>query len=216
MSDFERERDIMVRTQLVPRGIADPRVLEAMRRVPRHIFAGESMRQYAYDDSALPIGDGQTISQPYMVAVMTELLEVKDTDKVLEVGTGSGYQAAVLAELAKEVYTVERFESLSARAREKIREAGYENVFFRVGDGTLGWPEAAPFDGIIVTAGAPDIPEPLIRQLSEGGIIVIPVGDRSSQRLLKAFKHDGKLSYEHHTPCVFVPLLGEFGWRESL
>ncbi len=209
---FEELRDFMVRTQLIPREIKDERLLRAMRKVPRHLFVDESIQHKAYEDMALPIGEGQTISQPYMVAIMTELLELKGNEKVLEVGTGSGYQAAILAELSKEVYTVERFEALAQRAQEKFRFLGYVNIYVRVGDGTLGWPEEAPFDRIIVTAGTPRIPEPFIQQLSQGGIIVAPVGERFAQQLLKVKKSEGKLSEEYYTPCVFVPLVGRYGW----
>jgi protein-L-isoaspartate(D-aspartate) O-methyltransferase len=211
--DYGQLRKLMVERQLVPRGIADRRVLEAMRKVPRHLFVDEPARGKAYDDSALGIGEDQTISQPYMVAVMTELLGLSGREKVLEIGTGSGYQAAVLAELAGDVYTIERVESLSARAGEVLRSLGYGNVHLRVGDGTRGWPEFAPFDRIIITAGAPDLPAPLIGQLAEGGAILAPVGDRFSQQLLKATMHKGKLSKEFHVPCVFVPLVGEHGWK---
>jgi protein-L-isoaspartate(D-aspartate) O-methyltransferase len=212
-ADFQSLRDLMVDSQLIPRGINDKRVLDAMRKVPRHLFIDESQWYKAYEDMALPAGEGQTISQPYMVAVMTQLLEIKGEEKVLEIGTGSGYQAAILAELSGEVYSIERFQALSDRAREVIRNLGYENVHLKVGDGTLGWPEAAPFDRILITAGAPEIPKPLIEQLSEGGVIVAPVGDRFSQQLLKITKQKGELSREYHTPCVFVPLVGEYGWK---
>lgn len=212
-ADFERLRNLMVETQLIPRGITDIRVLEAMRRVPRHLFMEEALRFKAYDDMALPIGEGQTISQPYMVAVMTEILGLTGDEKVLEVGTGSGYQAAILAELAQEVYTIERFQSLSDHAREVLRGLGYDNIHFLAGDGTLGWPEESPYDRIIITAAAPDIPEPLIQQLSEGGILLAPVGDRYSQQLIKAAKRKGQLIKEYHTPCVFVPLVGRHGWK---
>jgi len=211
--DYGRLRELMVERQLLPRGISDRRVLEAMRKVPRHLFVDEETQERAYDDAALGIGEGQTISQPYMVAVMTEFLGLAGGEKVLEIGTGSGYQAAVLAELAGEVYTVERVGSLSARASEVLRSLGYLNVHLSVGDGTKGWPEFAPFDRIIITAGAPDLPPPLIGQLAEGGTIIAPVGDRFSQQLLKATMHKGKLTREFNVPCVFVPLVGEHGWK---
>lgn len=213
--DFRRLRNLMVDTQLIPRGIKDTRVLEAMRKVPRHLFIGESMWHRAYDDMALPVGEDQTISQPYMVAVMTELLELRWTEKVLEIGTGSGYQAAILAELSREVYTIERFQSLSEKAAERLRSLGYTDIRLRTGDGTLGWPEAAPFDRILITAGSPDLPRPLIEQLAEGGIIVAPVGDRFSQQLIRARKEKGRLRREYHTPCVFVPLVGKYGWEND-
>jgi protein-L-isoaspartate(D-aspartate) O-methyltransferase len=209
---FEELRDFMVRTQLIPRGIKDERLLRAMRKVPRHLFVDESIQYKAYEDMALSISEGQTISQPYMVAIMTELLELKGNEKVMEIGTGSGYQAAVLAELAKEVYTIERFETLVQKTQEKLRSLGYINIYVKVGDGTLGWPEEAPFDRIIVTAGTHRIPEPLIQQLSQGGIIVAPVGERFAQQLLKVKKSEDSLSEEYYTPCVFVPLVGKYGW----
>lgn len=203
----------MVDTQLVPRGISDVRVLEAMRSVPRHLFVPDAIIDSAYADMAMPIGENQTISQPYMVAIMTELLGLKGYEKVLEIGTGSGYQAAVLAALAKEVHTIERIPALSVRAASKFRAIGLDNIFAHVGDGTLGLPENAPFDGIIITAATPDIPAPLIEQLKDGGIMVVPVGERYSQVLIKATKRNNTLLKEYHTPCVFVPLIGEFGWN---
>ncbi|MBS1126712.1 MAG: pcm [Nitrospirae bacterium] len=206
----------MVRTQLIPRGIRDKRVLAAMERVPRHLFVDASTMTNAYSDMALPIGEGQTISQPYMVAVMTELLELNGTERVLEVGTGSGYQAAVLAELSKDVFTIERIAALAERAKKKFQDLSYSNIHCRVGDGSLGWPEEAPFDRIIITAGAPEIPKPLTEQLAEGGILVIPVGDLYSQILLKSRKTGDNLSQEHHTPCVFVPLIGQHAWNKDL
>lgn len=211
--DFKELRDNMVRTQLIPRGIRDERVLDAMRKVPRHLFVGEALQDRVYDDMALSIGEGQTISQPYMVAVMTELLELRGNEKVLEVGTGSGYQAAILAELAKTVYTIERIAVLAERAEDKFRSLGYKNIFVKAGDGTLGYPEQAPFDRIIITAGTPKIPAPLIEQLSDDGIAVGPVGDRFSQQLIKIRKSHGKISEEFSTPCVFVPLIGAYGWK---
>jgi len=211
--DFKELRDFMVKTQLIPRGIKDERVLNAMKKVPRHLFIDESMQYKAYDDMALPIGEGQTISQPYMVAIMTQLLELKGNEKVLEIGTGSGYQAAILAELAKEVCSVERVTALATMAEERFHSLGYNNIHVKMGDGTLGWPEEAPFDRIIITAGTPKIPGSLIEQLSEGGMIIAPVGDRFSQQLLKVTKSKGKLLEDYHTPCVFVPLIGEYGWK---
>ncbi len=211
--DFKELRESMVSTQLIPRGIKDERVLDVMRKVPRHLFIEEPMQHRAYDDMALSIGEGQTISQPYMVAVMTELLELKGREKVLEIGTGSGYQAAILAELAGEVYTVERVGALASRAEERFHSLGYNNIRVKIGDGTLGWPENSPFDRMIITAGTPKIPEPLIGQLSKEGIIVAPVGDRFSQQLLKIRKSKENILEEFHTPCVFVPLIGKYGWH---
>jgi protein-L-isoaspartate(D-aspartate) O-methyltransferase len=213
--DYKKLREEMVAAQLIPRGIKDPRVLDAMRRVPRHLFARESNLYSAYDDMALPIGEGQTISQPYMVAIMTELLALKGTEKVLEIGTGSGYQGAVLAELANKVYTIERVAVLAERAAEKFRSLNYENISVKTGDGTLGWPEKAPFDRIIITAASPKIPDPLMEQLAMNGMLVIPLGSRFSQQLMKITKTERGLVQEYHTPCVFVPLIGEHGWKED-
>jgi len=212
--DFRQLRELMVETQLIPRGIKDSRVLDAMRTIPRHLFMDESQWDSAYADTALPIGEGQTISQPYMVAIMTELLNLRGDETVLEIGTGSGYQTALLARLSGIVYTIERIRDLAERAKEKFLRLGYKNIHVKVADGTLGWPEAGPFDRILVTAGAPDVPDPLAEQLSDGGILLVPVGDRFSQHLIRAVKKRGQVSKEHHTPCVFVPLLGEYGWKE--
>ncbi len=203
----------MVSSQLVARGIRDERVLAAMRKVPRHLFMPEPVRYSAYDDMAMSIGEGQTISQPYMVAVMTELLELTGIEKVLEIGTGSGYQAAILAELAAEVYTVERIALLADRAQAKLNELGYGSVHVVAGDGTVGMEGQMPFDRIIITAAAPEIPPPLVSQLKEGGVIVAPVGERYSQILLKGRKVNGRLVEEFSTPCAFVPLIGEHGWK---
>jgi len=213
--EYKELRKLMVKTQLIPRGIKDRRVLDAMERVPRHLFVDSETIDNAYSDMALPIGEGQTISQPYMVAVMTELLELKGTEKVLEIGTGSGYQAAVLAELSREVYTIERIASLAEKARKKFQDLSYLNIHVKADDGTLGWPEEAPFDRIIITAGSPEIPAPLIEQLAEGGIVVIPVGDLYSQQLLKYRKSGKNPIIEYHTPCVFVPLIGQYGWKKD-
>jgi len=211
--DYAKLREMMVITQLVPRGIKDSRVLDAMRKVPRHLFMPEAIRESAYEDNALPIGEGQTISQPYMVAVMTELLELNGDEKVLEIGTGSGYQAALLAELAREVYTIERIGPLADRARECLAGLGYSNVIVLTGDGSKGMEEKAPFDRIIVTAAAPQLPEIMLKQLKEGGIIVAPVGERFSQIVIKGRKEKGALVEEFQVPCVFVPLIGEYGWK---
>jgi protein-L-isoaspartate(D-aspartate) O-methyltransferase len=194
-------------------GIRDPRVLAALAKVPRHLFVPEGERAFAYADGPLAIGRGQTISQPYMVAAMTEALGLTGTERVLEVGTGSGYQCAILAELAREVVTVERIAELSARAGEALRGLGYDNVTLVVGDGTLGAPEQAPYDAVVVTAGAPpDVPEPLLAQLAEGGRLVIPTGDRGMQTLMRYTKRGGKVHPESLMACVFVPLVGAHGW----
>lgn len=205
----------MVKEQLIPRGIKDPRVLEAMRKVPRHLFVDEALQNQAYSDRPLLIGEKQTISQPYMVALMTEALELKGDEKVLEIGTGSGYQTAILAELAEKVYSIERLRSLSQKARKILDKLQYFNVVLKVGDGTLGWPEYAPFDAIIVTAGAPKVPEPLIEQLAEGGRLVIPVGDSYTQELLKIVKTPEGIEKKGLTICRFVDLIGKYGWKES-
>jgi len=210
--DWEQERLQMVEGQLESRGISDKRVLQAMGKVPRHHFVPLESRASAYSDGPLPIREGQTISQPYMVALMTQCLELKGSEKVLEIGTGSGYQSAILMELAEELYTIERIKSLAERAKNKLLELNYHRFHIKVDDGTKGWFEEAPFDGIIVTAGAPEVPETLVNQLREGGRLVIPVGSRFSQRLYKCIKRVGKCIKEEDTMCVFVPLIGEYGW----
>lgn len=213
--DYSVLRQKMVQRQLVSRGIRDKRVLAAMEEVPRHLFVDEALRNEAYDDNPLPIGDGQTISQPFMVAVMTELLETTGDERVLEIGTGSGYQAAVLSRLCRWVFTIERIRRLSERAQKTLRSCGYENVSFMVGDGTRGWASQSPFDGMIVTAGAPGIPDILVEQLTKGGRLVIPVGDRFSQTLKLVIKTKTGIKVENHTGCRFVDLIGKFGWSES-
>jgi protein-L-isoaspartate(D-aspartate) O-methyltransferase len=205
----------MVKLQIAARGVRDPRVLEAMLRVQRHLFVPGDMRDRAYDDSPLPIGDGQTISQPYMVAWMTELLEVKEGDRILEIGTGSGYQAAALCELGGEVFSIEKYPGLARAAEERLRSLGYENIKIRVGDGTLGWPEEAPFDGIMVTAGSPSVPQPLLEQLTEGGRLVIPVGPSGMQMLQLIRRKGNEFQTSDEGTCVFVPLVGKFGWRRG-
>ncbi|WP_022852863.1 protein-L-isoaspartate(D-aspartate) O-methyltransferase [Thermodesulfatator atlanticus] len=211
---YRKARERMVQTQIAARGIKDPRVLAAMLKVPRHLFVEEALKDQAYGDYPLPIGEGQTISQPYIVALMTEALELKGPEKVLEVGTGSGYQAAILAELARWVYSIERYPSLAHRAKRILEKLGYNNVIIKVGDGTKGWPEAAPFDAIIVTAAGPKIPEPLIEQLKDGGRLVMPVGDEWSQYLIKVIKKDGQLIKENLGAVRFVKLVGEYGFKE--
>ena len=207
-SDWTRLRERMVRGQLRARDIIDERVLTAMQKVPRHEFVPESERDKAYADHPLPIGGGQTISQPYIVALMSQLLEVRGDERVLEVGTGSGYQAAVLAQLVREVFSIEIDPTLAAAAQRRLTQLGYDNVRVRAGDGFLGWPEAGPFDAIIITAAAPRIPESLVAQLREGGRVVAPVGQRGLQTLLVGVKRDGKLQRESHAKVVFVPMTG--------
>ena len=205
-------RERMVAEQLVPRGIRDPQVLGAMTRVPRHLFVEGNIADQAYQDRPLSIGEGQTISQPYIVALMTEALELKGIEKTLEIGTGSGYQTALLAELSAQVYTVERISELQIKARDTLDSLGYTNIHFKTFDGTLGWEEEAPYHAILVTAGAPRIPTPLINQLAEGGRMVIPIGDRFAQELIKLHKQNGDITSESLGGCRFVALLGEYGW----
>ena len=212
VDDFAEQRRRMVEGQLRGRGIGDEPVLAAMGKVPREQFIPEHRRRFAYDDSALSIGDGQTISQPYMVAKMLELLACRPEHRVLEVGAGSGYQAALLGELAAEVYAIEIIKTLAERARQVLSCLGYENVSIVVGDGTLGYPKAAAYDRIIVAAAAPEIPPPLAEQLAEGGRLVAPVGSRGVQTCILAEKEDGELLIEKSIGCVFVPLVGEHGW----
>jgi protein-L-isoaspartate(D-aspartate) O-methyltransferase len=205
---WARQRESMVENQISRRGIKDKNVLAAMRTVPRHLFVPENYRSEAYTDGPLPIGYDQTISQPYIVAIMTELLKPDSTSKILEIGTGSGYQAAVLAEIVESVYTIEIVTKLAERAEKILDSIGYKNIAVRAGDGYLGWPEAAPFDGVIVTAAAPHIPAPLIEQLKIGGRIVIPVGDYG-QDLMVATKDDTGLVRESVIPVRFVPMTGK-------
>ena len=206
--DFKAMREKMVENQIRARGVKDLRVLSAMSKVERHLFVPKEYQATAYADQPLPIGEGQTISQPYIVALMTELLELKGAEKVLEVGTGSGYQAAILGELAKEVYSIEIVESLALSARNLLRELGYQNITVKAGDGYLGWPDVEPFDGIIVTCAPDHIPKPLLDQLKEGGRMVVPVGTYS-QALKKITKRSGKIETTDVIPVVFVPMTGE-------
>ncbi len=206
--DYKTIRDRMVEVQIRARGVEDPLVLEAMSRVPRHLFVPKLYRPLAYTDGPLPIGKGQTISQPYIVAFMTEALQLSPDDRVLEVGTGSGYQAAVLGEIVREVYSIEIIPELGESARELLEEMGYRNIRVRIGDGYLGWPEKAPFDAIIVTAAADKIPPPLIEQLKDGGRLCIPVGGKNAvQSLMRITKKEGKIRKETLLPVRFVPLV---------
>lgn len=206
-------RETMVLHQLTARNVRDSRVLAAMSTLPRHLFVPSNQASWAYDDRALPIGFGQTISQPYVVALMLQLLELKGTERVLDVGTGSGYQAALLAMLAREVYSVEIVPALTSRARNTIEHLGFKNVKVVQGNGSIGLPAAAPFDAIVVAAGAPEVPTRLLSQLTEEGTLVIPVGDRSRQKLLRTRKYAGRTSVDEIAPCVFVPLMGAQGWQ---
>ena len=210
---FDAQRTRMVEDQLKARGITDPRVLAAFRKVPRHQFVPAELEQEAYADRPLPIGGGQTISQPYMVALMTSRLRLQGHERVLEIGTGSGYQTAILAELALEVFSVERLPELLASAKTRLEGLGYLNVHLTPGNGSLGWPEHAPYDAIIVTAASPDIPPPLLEQLAEGGRMVLPIGGPSAQTLVEAEKRQGAVRHLEIAGCIFVPLVGQYGWR---
>lgn len=214
VKEWRHERERMVNEQIIARGVEDKRVLGAMVRVPRHLFVDKVYEHQAYNDYPLSLGHGQTISQPYMVAVMTELLELKPDDKVLEIGTGSGYQAAILALLCKMVYTIERVSALKDRARERLGKLGFNNIGYLIGDGSIGWPQFAPYDGIIVTAGAPEVPKALIEQLAEKGRLVIPVGSEYFQTLNVVRKQKGRVFRKELFECTFVPLLGRQGWKE--
>ena len=205
----------MVDEQVVARSITDADVIRAMRRIPRHLFVPEASREHAYDDGPLPIGCGQTISQPYMVAVMTQALSIQPTERVLEIGTGSGYQAAILSELAREVVSVERHAELATSAQANLAAAGIENVTLVTGDGTQGVPELAPFDVIIVTAGAPGVPDALKAQLADGGRLVCPTGSRKEQTLQLITRRGDRLYSKTAVPCMFVPLIGEQGWENE-
>ncbi len=213
--DYNRARQRMVREQISDRGIKDPRVIAAMEQVPRHLFVPETLQGRAYGDHALPIGEGQTISQPFMVAFMSEAMELKGSERVLEIGTGSGYQTAVLARLAGRVYSVERIRSLLEKARKNFDRIQCRNVITRLFDGSLGWKEESPFDAILVTAGAPGIPPPLVEQLRLGGTMIIPVGDLDSQKLFRVRRNRKGFSQEGLGECGFVALIGEHGWDKS-
>jgi len=213
--DFPKARQKMVEEQIIGRGIKDPRVIAAIRKVPRHLFVEEALQSQAYSDHPLPIGEKQTISQPYMVALMTEALRLTGKEKVLEVGAGSGYQTAVLAELAERVFSIERIRTLAIRARTLLFELNYLNVEIKISDGTYGWAEEAPYDAIIVTAGAPDIPVPLSDQLAVGGRMVIPIGDAYVQDLIRVIKTEGGIKKEDLGGCRFVKLIGRYGWESE-
>lgn len=214
-SNYSKAWERMVRQQIAARGIRAERVLDAMRSVPRHLFVPLESRHSAYMDGPLSIGQGQTISQPYIVALMTEALELRGHERVLEIGTGSGYQAAILSQLASHVYTVERIPELASRAQDLFRQLGYDNISMHVGDGTLGWLEHAPYEAIIITAAAPEIPRPLTDQLAEGGRLVAPIGGSWSQSLVRVRKQRGHLRRQELTSVAFVPLIGQHGWPEK-
>jgi protein-L-isoaspartate(D-aspartate) O-methyltransferase len=209
---YERQRQDMVRRQIEARGVTDPKVLAAMQKVPRHLFVSDALRDQAYGDFPLPIGEQQTISQPYIVAEMTQALQPGKDDRILEIGTGSGYQAAILAEIVFRVYTIEKIYPLYTKSRKIFDKLRYHNIVTRYSDGTSGWDDESPFDGIIVTAGSPGIPQPLISQLAVGGRMVIPVGDLYSQELIKIYKDEQGIHKTNLGGCRFVKLVGEHGW----
>jgi protein-L-isoaspartate(D-aspartate) O-methyltransferase len=211
-ANFEAERHAMVARQIRGRNVRSPRLLHAMESVPRHLFIPPEHLSAAYKDSPLPIGEGQTISQPYMVAAMADALLLEGTERVLEIGAGSGYQAAVLSRLAREVIAVEAQPALVPATRERLERLGYSNVRIEEGDGSLGWPTGAPFDAILVTAAAPAIPAPLVPQLAEGGRLVIPVGTLNEQQLVRVIKRNGQTTEQILFACRFVPLIGRYGW----
>ena len=212
---YARQREEMVRNQIEARGIKSPRVLAAFRRVPRHLFVSEALRDQAYGDYPLPIGEQQTISQPFIVAEMTQALDLGEDDRVLEIGTGSGYQAAILAQIVFRVYTIERKHSLYLQTRNLFDKLHYHNIVMKYADGTKGWQDESPFDGIIVTAGAPQIPDVLIDQLGEGGRLVVPVGNQHTQELIKIFRDDQNIRQTNLGGCRFVKLVGKHGWKEA-
>jgi protein-L-isoaspartate(D-aspartate) O-methyltransferase len=214
-NEYAELRAAMVEKQIRRRGLREERVLSAMGSVPRHEFVSPQWKARAYADEPLPIGEGQTISQPYIVAAMTAALQLSGTERVLEIGTGCGYQAAVLGTLAKEVFTVECRPELARSAAERLQRLGFENVHVHCGDGTMGLSEFAAYDAIIVTAAAPAAPEPLLKQLAEGGRMIVPVGGENQQNLLLVKREGAKVSTERREPCRFVPLVGRFGWKES-
>jgi protein-L-isoaspartate(D-aspartate) O-methyltransferase len=211
---YERQREEMVSRQIEARGVTEPKVLAAMRKVPRHLFVSEALMDQAYGDFPLPIGEQQTISQPYIVAEMTQALQPGKEDRILEIGTGSGYQAAILAEIVFRVYTIERIHSLLVKTRKLFDKLHYYNIVTKYSDGTSGWADESPFDGIIVTAGAPAIPKPLVNQLAAGGRMVIPVGDQYSQELIKIYRDEQGIHQTNLGGCRFVKLMGEHGWRD--
>ena len=214
MAMYERQRMNMIENYVIKAGIKDEKVILALQRIPRHLFVDPAIRHQAYQAGSLPIGFGQTISHPTTVALMSQLLEIEGGEKILEIGTGSGYQAAVLAEMGAKVYTIERIASLGNQTRLLLEKLGYYSIAMRVGDGTLGWNEYAPYDRIIVTAGAPEIPDNLIRQLTEGGRMIIPVGNSNQQHLQVIDKIGGKIVVNQENSRNFVPLVGEKGWTE--
>ena len=204
----------MVEEQLVERGVKNLSVLEAMSRVPRHLFAQDSLQHRAYGDTPLPIGENQTISQPYIVGAMTEALALKGEERALEIGTGSGYQTAIIAELCRQVFTIERLNNLSRKAQNILESLNYMNIVFKMFDGTYGWPDQAPFDAILITASAPEIPDSLVKQLGDGGRLVAPIGGADKQKLVVLTKKGDRVSRRDLVNCKFVPLIGKYGWPQ--
>ncbi len=214
-NQWAKKRKKMVREQLIREGIKDRRVLEVMERIPRHLFMPKNIQTDAYKNKATWIGEGQTISQPFVVAYMTELLALKGSEKVLEIGTGSGYQTAILAELSKEVFSVERHKSLAEHADKILRDMGYKNIYVHVGDGSIGIPEESPFDAILITAATPKFPDTLWEQLAEGGRLVAPIGSEKQQHIILYERDGSQMKETIKIPVVFVPMIGEFGWDEE-
>ncbi len=214
MRDYSGLRKKMIERHIIARGVNDKRVIKVMGSIPRHLFVDEALQDQAYNDNPLPIGEGQTISQPYIVALMVEALELKGNEKVLEIGTGSGYQTAILCSLSDKVYSIERCPSLASKARKILDKLNLYNALLRVADGTLGWKDEAPFDAIIVSASSPKIPEPLLKQLCPSGRLIIPIGDQMSQELIRIVSKEDGMEEENLTGCRFVKLIGDYGWTE--
>ncbi len=215
IQQYGGHRQKMVERHLSDRGVRDLRVLEAMNRVPRHLFVPAALQHRAYGDHALPIGENQTISQPYMVGLMSELLGLSENDKVLEIGTGSGYQTAVLAELAEQVFTIERIKNIGQASQKLLDRLNYRNIVYKIFDGTNGWRDQAPYDAILITAGVQKVPPPLIDQLKDGGKLVIPIGDLESQKLTVITRREGQVESKDVAECKFVKLIGKFGWTDN-
>ena len=214
IKSYAGQRRKMVEEQLVERGINDLRLLEVVSRVPRHLFAQESLQHRAYGDTPLPIGENQTISQPYIVGAMTEALDLKGEERVLEIGTGSGYQTAIIAEMSRQVFTIERLKNLARKAQNILESLSYMNIVFKMFDGTYGWPDQAPFDAILITASAPEIPGSLVKQLGDGGRLVAPIGEADKQKLVVLTKNGDRVSRRDLGDCKFVPLIGKYGWPQ--
>ena len=214
IKSYAGQRRKMVEEQLVERGVKDLSLLEVMSRVPRHLFAQESLRHRAYGDTPLPIGENQTLSQPYIVGAMTEALDLKGEERVLEIGTGSGYQTAIIAELCRQVFTIERLNNLSRKAQNLLESLNYVNIVFKMFDGTYGWPDQAPFDAILITASAQKIPDSLVKQLGDGGRLIAPIGEADRQKLVLLTKNGDRASYRDLGDCKFVPLIGKYGWSQ--